>query len=199
MIADTPIIAAKRSPELLEYLLHRRSCPLKLLKDPGPSDEQIEAILRAAARIPDHGKLAPWHFIVFRGNARKKAGEFLKSAFAAQNPEAVPEKLELEAGRFLLAPVVIAVISRIKEGKTPEWEQILSAGAACMNLCLAANALGFGTNWLTDWPAYSDVFKKSIGLNETDRIAGLIYIGTPSDMPSERPRPEMKDVITYWA
>jgi nitroreductase len=167
---------------------------------PGPDKVQIETILRAAARVPDHGKMFPWHFIVFEGAARAQVGELLAKAWQAENPEQTePAKLELEAARFTRAPLVIGVISRMREGKHPLWEQILSAGAACQNLCLAANGLGFGTNWLTEWYSYSPAFKAALGLDARDHVAGFIYIGTATAMPEERDRPDMAAITTHWA
>ena len=140
---------------MISTLLSRRSTPIKHLGGDAPSAEQIQQILQAASRVPDHNKLAPWWFVVFEGDARKEFGEtVLRKAYLAEEPEAAPSKLDLEAERFMRAPLVVAVISRIKEGKAPQWEQILSAGACCYNLCLAANALGFATNWFTEWVAY---------------------------------------------
>lgn len=192
------IIAARKSPELIEYLLKRRSVSIKNMGEPGPSSGQVETILRAAARVSDHGRMFPWYFIVFAGETRREAGELLKRAWRAEEPEAASAKLELEAERFLRAPAVVAVVSRVRRGKHPVWEQVLSAGAACQNLCLAANSLGFGTSWVTEWYAYSSVFKQGLGLDTQDHIAGFIYIGTPKEMPEERERPDMDSIITLW-
>lgn len=152
-----------------------------------------------ASRVPDHNKLAPWWFVVFEGDARAKFGELLRKAYLLEDKEAAPAKLDLEAERFLRAPLVIAVISRIKEGKAPQWEQMLSAGAACYNLCLAANALGFGTNWVTEWTAYNEDIRKALGCDERDNIAGFIYIGTQSEKPEERERPVLADIVNSWS
>jgi nitroreductase len=192
------LIAAESSSELLEYLQKRRSVSIKLMAEPGPDRAQIETILNAAMRVPDHGKMFPWHFIVFEGDARKQAGELLKKAWLEQEPDAQPAKLDLEAERFTRAPVVIGVVSRVREGKNPLWEQILSAGAAAQNLCLAANALGFGTCWVTEWYSYSEAFRKSLGLDGRDNIAGFVYIGTPSQMPEERDRADPTRITTFW-
>lgn len=192
------VIAAKPSAEMLDYLLKRRSVPILNIGDPGPDKAQIETILKAASRVPDHGKMFPWYFIVFEGDAREKIGDALEKAWLSENPDAAPAKIELERGRFMRAPLVIAVISRIRKGKKPLWEQILSSGAACYNLCLAANALGYGTNWVTEWYAYNDVFRKELGLDGRDHVAGFIYIGTPKQPPEERPRPELDQIVTYW-
>ena len=192
------IIAAKKSPEMMDYLLHRRSVPINQLRTPGPDDAQISDILKTAARTPDHGKLFPWYFIVFKDHARKQAGDLIAQAWQKQNPDASPAKLDLERERFLRAPLVIGVISRIRPGKYPLWEQVLSAGAVCYNLCLAANAQGFGSNWLTEWYAYDKTFRAGIGLDERDHIAGLIYIGTAHTPPEERERPLLERIVTYW-
>ena len=186
------------SQEFLQYLLTRRSSKLASLSAPGPTHEQTETILKIASRVPDHGKYAPWYFIVLEGDARFQAGNLLKQAYKTENPDAADAKLDLEAERFLHAPLVIAVVSRIKYGKHSQWEQILSAGAACMNLCLAANALGYGTNWLTEWYSYSPDFKKSMGLDDRDHFAGFIYIGTQTEANEERERPDLENIVTYW-
>lgn len=196
---STAIRTAEASPDMLDCLLRRRSVPLKDLTGPGPDAAQIETILRAAMRVPDHGRLFPWHFVVFTGDARMQAGDLLRQAWLAQEPDASPDKLDLEAARLMRAPTVIAVVSRIREGKPPMWEQILSAGAACHSLCLAANALGFGTNWLTEWFSYSPAFKAALGLDGRDNIAGFVYIGTPATPPEERERPDPAQITTFWS
>lgn len=198
-LPPAPLYCGHPEPALATYLLRRRSCPLKNMTGPGPDAAQVEMILRAAARVPDHGKMAPWHFIVFAGDARAQAGALLAAAWAQENPDqAEPAKQELEAARFTRAPLVIAVVSRMREGKNPFWEQILSAGAACQNLCLMANALGFATNWLTEWYGYSPAFKAALGLESRDHIAGFIYIGTAAAPPDERERPDMAALTTWW-
>lgn len=183
----------------INALLTRRSTAIKNLVEPGPSPEQIETILRAASRVPDHNKLAPWWFVVFEGDARAQFGEVLRKAYLKEDADAAPAKLDLEAERFLRAPLVIAVISRIKEGKAPQWEQILSAGAACHNLCLAANALGFASNWVSEWTAFNEDVRAALGCDERDNIAGFIYIGTQAEKQEERERPALEDIVTAWA
>lgn len=194
----TSIIAGKNSPELFDYLSHRRSVPVRDLTGPGPDEAQIKSILAAACRVPDHGKLFPWHFIIFHGEARLKMGAVLKDALSRKDPSAPAEKLQQEESRFMRAPVVVAVISRIRPAKHPRWEQYLSAGAACQNLCLAANALGFGTNWLTEWCAFDPHVHQALGLDSRDRIAGFIYIGNIANMPDERPRPDPQALTSWW-
>jgi len=192
------IFAGRPCPDMLAYLHKRRSVSVKHLSAPGPDAAQLEAILKAASRVPDHGKQFPWYFIVFDGDARVQAGAALEKAWRATHPDEAPAKLELEAERFTRAPLVIAVVSKIRQGKRPVWEQILSAGAACQNLCLAANALGFATNWLTEWYSCDDTFRSEIGLGANEHFAGFIYIGTAAQMPEERDRPDLAQIVTYW-
>ncbi len=192
------IIAAQNSEEVLDYLLKRRSVPVKQLGAPGPDEGQIKTILQAASRAPDHGKLCPWYFLVFSGEAREQVGEIIEWAWREQDNKAAPAKLELERERFMRAPVIVGVVSRIRKAKHPMWEQILSAGAVCQNLCLAANALGFGSNWVTEWYSYNESFRSELGLDEQDHIAGFIFLGTPAEQPAERDRPELNDLVTFW-
>lgn len=197
-MSTNSVFSGKSCKKTRAYLQNRRSCPLKMMGDQGPDKDEINGMIEIASRVPDHGKLCPWHFIVFAGEARQQAGALLREAWLAENPDAAPAKLDLEAGRFMRAPVVIAVVSRIKRGKHPQWEQILSAGAACQNLCLAANTMGYGTNWLTEWYGYSDHFKAAMGLGAQDNFAGFIYIGSVAAQPEDRPRPDINEITTFW-
>jgi nitroreductase len=187
-------------PHLLDVLLRRRSVKPQMLMDPGPSDDQIELILRAAARVPDHKKLAPWRFIVFAGAARARFGDVLAQAVLAEDVEPPsPARLDSERGRFLRAPLVIGVVSRVVASKgAPEWEQVLSAGAATYNLCLAANALGFGTCWLTEWYSYSPLVRERLQLGDAERLTGFVYIGTTREPQPDRERPELSSITTRW-
>ncbi len=156
-------------------------------------------ILRAAHRVPDHGKLGPWRFFILRGDARAEFGEVLGAAYLKENPDAFDELIEVEKERFQRAPVIVAVTSRITpEHKIPEWEQTLSSGAACMNMLNAAHALGFAAQWITEWPAYNDDVSRALGVGEHERIAGFVYIGTAAQPPDERTRPEIGDIVTEW-
>lgn len=156
-------------------------------------------MLRAASRVPDHGRMNPWYFIVFEGEARAQAGEIIVRAFAKNNPEAREDKIETERGRFLRAPLVVAVVSRVRTGKKPVWEQMLSAGAACMNLSLAAHASGYGVNWVTEWYAYDENVRAGLGLDARDHIAGFLYIGKAGEQPEERERPDPATIINRFA
>jgi nitroreductase len=196
---NEPIHAGKQCSQTLDYLLKRRSTSIKNLSEPGPDKEQLETILSAASRVPDHGRLFPWYFMVFEGSARQDIGEIIMWAQKEKDPNTPAAKLELEMQRFMRAPTVVAVVSRIRKGKHPQWEQILSAGAACQNLCLAANALGFGTNWVTEWYSYNPMFRAELGLAHRDNIAGFIFIGSVSEAPQERERPELTDLISFWS
>lgn len=185
------LITAKKSPEVLEYLLGRRSASVKAMGGPGPSADEIQTILQAASRVPDHGKTVPFYFIVFEGPAREEAGKIIASL-------AAPEKAEEESRRFMRAPLVIAVISRERPAKHPRWEQIMTAGAVCQNMLLAASSLGYGAQWLSEWYSYDERFKTALGLDARDNIAGFIHIGTPLEMPLERERPELPKIVTHW-
>jgi nitroreductase len=184
----------------LKLLLTRRSVKPDRLVEPAPSAGEIETMLRAASRVPDHKKLAPWRFIVIEGDARKRLGEV--AALACVEAETAPPseyRLAAERGRFARAPLVIAVVSHVTPHRSaPEWEQILSAGAACFNLCLAANAMGFGTSWITEWVAYNDKVRAALGLEHGERIAGFVHIGTPAEPPEERERPDLASIVTRW-
>ena len=185
--------------EIIDFLLTRRSVTARNLTEPGPSKEQLDMILRAAHRVPDHGKLGPWRFIILKGNARAEFGEILGAAYKKENPDAFDELIEVEKERFQRAPVIVAVTSRITpEHKIPEWEQTLSSGAACMNMLNAAHALGLAAQWITEWPAYNEDVAKALGVGEKERIAGFIYIGTAAQPPDERTRPEISDIVTEW-
>lgn len=184
---------------LLAALETRRSVKPDRLAEPAPSGAELDRILAIAARVPDHKKLVPWRFIVFEGAARAAAGEIFAAACEAEEKEPSPIRLETERNRFLRAPLVVAVVSRVSPRPgAPEWEQILSAGAAAYSLCLAANAAGYGTNWLTEWIAYSPFVKEKLGLAETERIAAFVHIGTPKEKPEERDRPRLADIVTRW-
>jgi nitroreductase len=177
--------------------LSRRSGSAKAMEKPGPTRKQLEEILRAGARVPDHGKLFPWRFVVFEGKARNRFGDILAEILEAEGERA--KHIEEERERFLRAPLVVGVISCAREQiKVPVWEQELSAGAACQNILIASHALGFVANWLTEWYAYHPVVKEKIGMKPGERVAGFIYIGTSSVDLEERPRPELEAIVSYF-
>lgn len=188
------------SRAFFEFLAVRRSVKPDKLLAPGPTPEELASILTVGTRVPDHKKLAPWRFIVFEGEARARMGEVFAAACAAEEKmPPSPVRLDMERARFLRAPTVLAVISSPKPRPgAPEWEQVLSAGACCYNICLAANALGFGTSWITEWIAYSPSVTSALGLAAHERVAGFIYIGRPGEKPDERDRPALADLVRHW-
>jgi len=186
-------------PDALKLLTTRRSFKAVELAGPGPSAAEIDALLTVASRVPDHGKLTPWRFIVFEGEARRAAGAAIAVAFNAKYPDAKPEHVAAEGERLMRAPLVIAVVSRAApHGKIPEWEQVLSAGAAAMSLVLAAHALGYGANWITEWYAYDRGVLDALGLAPHERIAGFVHIGRPPGPPEDRPRPPLDEIVTHF-
>ncbi|MGD9802959.1 MAG: nitroreductase [Hyphomicrobiaceae bacterium] len=186
--------------EVLELLGRRRSAKIALLKEPGPSASELDTILTIAARVPDHKRLVPWRFIVFEGDARARFGDVLAETLKKEATEAPSAmRLEMEQQRFQRAPLVIAVISRVKQAAgIPEIEQLLSGGAATFNLCLAANAMGYGTCWITEWCAFSPGINTALGLTAEERVAGFVYIGTESEKQPDRDRPVMGDIVSRW-
>jgi nitroreductase len=187
-------------PDALELLKTRRSFKAAELTGPAPSAAEIETLLTVASRVPDHGKLVPWRFIVFEGEARRAAGAAIVTAFHAKYPDAKPEQAEAERARLARAPLVIAVVSRAAPHvKIPEWEQVLSAGAAAMNLVLAAHALGYGAAWITEWYAYDRGVLDVLGLKPHEKIAGFVHIGRPPGAPEDRPRPPLAEIATRYS
>jgi nitroreductase len=184
----------------LDLLLTRRSVKPATLGEPGPAPADLDRILTAAARVPDHKAVVPWRFIVFEGDARARFGEVIAEACRSEEREPPSEvRLATERGRLLRAPTVVAVVSRVVPTPgAPEWEQVLSCGAACFSMCLAANALGYGTYWLTEWYAYSAGVHIALGLAENERVAGFIYIGTAKERPADRPRPALATIVSRW-
>lgn len=187
------------APQTLDLLLSRRSGSAKRMKGPGPSGEQIRTLIQAATRIPDHGKLTPWRFLIFKDDARAAFGELLVRALKEIEPGATEERIAQERTRFLRAPVIIGVISRVRDGvPIPAWEQTLSAGAACQTLCIAAHAMGFVANWITEWCAYDPVVGAGLNLAAGERIAGFIYLGHPAEPLEDRPRPTFETIAKEW-
>lgn len=187
-----------RNEKLIEYLKTRRSMPAFQMKEPGPSKEEIQEILTLATRVPDHGKLAPWRFIVMTGDARKRITGELAAIAKADRPDLSADMVQVEETRFLRAPVVIAVVSRAgPHVKIPEWEQIMSAGAVCLNMVMAANALGYVSNWLTEWMAFDERAHRILGVEPGEKVAGFIHIGSTDFPVVERPRPDLADIVTW--
>ena len=192
-----PMLAVRPSAETRALLALRRSANKQFIAAPGPSPEDLDELLEIAARVPDHRKLSPWRFLVFEGEARNRFGDGLAGILSARS---APDN-EVEAARKLLlrAPVVVCVVSSpVHDGRTPVWEQELSAGAVCYNLLLAANASGWAGAWLSEWPAFDADAGKLLGLEDGERVAGFIYLGTATLAPPERPRADMAEKIVRW-
>lgn len=186
----------RSSPQAL--LETRRSGKPRDMVAPGPSRAQLEAIVRVASRVPDHGKLAPWRFVSVGGDRRNLLAAVIVDAYRAGKPDA--GRLEIEAFEQFArqAPTLLVALFSPKESHIPVFEQQLSCGAAIMNLLTAATAHGFVAGWLTGWAAYSDAVRDAFG-SAPERIAGFVFIGTPARDLEERPRPEIDTVLSDWA
>jgi nitroreductase len=185
--------------DAIHLLKTRRSIVARDMGQDGPSTEQLDDILRAGLRVPDHGKLAPWRFIVFEGTSRVQFGGVLERAYLASGMPDEDDRRQFERERFLRAGAVVAVISIVNpESKIPEWEQILSSGAVCQNMLVAAAAHGLAAQWLTEWYAYDDMVRQALRLHENERVAGFMYFGSVVNVPSERVRPEFEDKVSRW-
>ena len=183
----------------LSLLKTRRSGRPRDLAEPGPSATELRQMLEIAIRTPDHGKLNPWRFVHVGQESRDAFAEMLQRAYRLDNPE--PGRLEVEAvERFARqAPELVVALSSPKPSpKIPLWEQQLSCGAACMNLVLAAHAMGYAAGWVTGWAAYNAAVLEALGGGEGERIAGFVFIGTAGAQPEERLRPDYDEVISEW-
>jgi nitroreductase len=184
---------------LQTFLKTRKSASAKAMSGPGPNAEQLQDMLEIAVRVPDHGKLSPWRFVVFTDEARLQVGALFAQRFAELHPDYPAENVNFQKGLFARAPVVVAVISSAAEHiKIPVWEQQMSAAAVCYNLVLAAQALGFDAQWQSDWVAYDAGAKAAMGVTAQEKVAGLIYVGTSSVALEDRPRPDAKALTTFW-
>jgi nitroreductase len=187
-------------PDALQLLKTRRSVKPMELTGPGPTPEEIESLLTIASRVPDHGKLTPWRFILFEGDARLAAGEKIAAVYSADRADATPEQIEFERRRLARAPLVIAVVSSAgTHVKIPEWEQELSAGAAAMSLVIATHAMGYAASWITEWYAYDRRVLDALGLEASERIAGFVHIGRPAKPPEDRERPDLANIVTRYS
>jgi nitroreductase len=183
--------------DAMELLLTRHSATR--LAPPGPDQPALEAMLRAALRAPDHGRLRPWRFVVIPENRREAFGDVLAHSLQAREPGVAPEELARERGKALRAPVIVVAAARMRRGhKIPEVEQIISAGAAAEHVMLAAQAMGFGAMWKTGGPAYDAAVKQALGLDAEDAIVGFLYIGTEAGEASPTPRPTLEGHVSVW-
>lgn len=184
----------------LKLLNDRRSVPSRQLGEPGPDAAQLQALLEAAVRAPDHGKLVPWRFLLIRGDARRHLGDLLAQTTLTNNPDAAPAVVEKDRERFNFAPLIVTVIARIDEAnsKVPAQEQLLAAGCVAYNLLLGAQQLGFGAQWLTGWAAYDPTIRGALGIRSDERVVGFIHIGTAREPAPERLRPDVAGLVTEW-
>jgi nitroreductase len=190
--------ASYESAETLALLARRRSTKIAHFAEPGPSPEQIDALIALSTRVPDHGKLGPWRFVVIDGDARERAGEALAQVIA--HDDGVDDaRLAAARGLFLRAPSCVMVVSSPKPSpKVPEWEQIMSAGAVCFALLLSAHAMGFAGAWITEWPAFDARARKALGLAEHEHVAGFVYLGTAREPATERVRATPEGRVTRF-
>ncbi|HEX6832629.1 MAG TPA: nitroreductase [Rudaea sp.] len=185
----------------LDFLESRRSVPSRQLGEPAPSPQQLDELLRAAVRVPDHGKLVPWRLLLIRGEAKTLLGERLATLHQHLDPDIAQAQLTKDRERFTFAPLIVAVIARLDEHhpKVPAQEQLLSAGCVAYNLLLGAQALGFGAQWLTGWAAYDRDAAALFGLSANERIVAFVHIGTAREPAPERARPALEDVVEELA
>ena len=185
----------------INLLLTRRSVLAKALGEPGPNDQQLQTILRAGLRIPDHGRAEPWKIQVLDASAQRALGEFSATLFRSENPKAKDVLIEFERERPQRSPVLLIVSfhpNKQKLTKIPEVEQLLSTGAVCQNILVATQALGYNAQWVTDWPAYHPEIRRFLGHDEETQIVGFIHIGTAAEPPKERPRPDLDSIVSEW-
>lgn len=181
-------------PQVLDFLALRRSASALTLTAPAPDAEELDGLLRLAARVPDHGKLAPWRFIILEGDGKAAFAARLDALAAGRGDAALSAKL----GKLKVPPLAVAVIASPRAGAIPAWEQELSAAVVCANLLYAAQASGYGANWITDWYSYDPEAASVLGLADGERVAGFILIGTPREAPLERERPALAPLVTRW-
>ncbi|MCG8507122.1 MAG: nitroreductase [Sphingomonadales bacterium] len=187
------------NPETLDLIMCRRSVVARNMVPPGPDAEALQKILTAGMRVPDHGKLAPWRFLVFQGAARARFGDLIADAYTEETGQTSGPTLKGLRGFPAQAPVLVTVASVPSDAKPiPDWEQRLSAGAVCQTLLIAAHALGYVGQWLTGWAAYSDGVHRRLELPEGARIAGFLFFGSQGEAPAERARPAFDDIVTHW-
>ncbi|MCB4771746.1 nitroreductase [Ancylobacter sp. Lp-2] len=185
--------------DALRLLKLRKSPKIFDIAAPGPNVAELDEMLTIASRVPDHGKLAPWRFVVFEGEARDRAGAVIAEVFQKDVPEADADRVNIERSRLSRAPLVVAVVSKAAPHvKIPEWEQLMSGAAACTLLVLAANALGYVATWLTEWYAYDARVRAAFGLSADERIVGFVHIGTLARPQEDRPRPALADIVTRF-
>jgi nitroreductase len=182
------------APEVLAFLATRRSASAVTLAEPAPSADELDILLRLATRVPDHGKLSPWRFVVLEGQDKADFAAKLEALALSRSDQTAAAKL----AKLKIPPLAVAVISAPKPAAIPEWEQVLSAGAAATTLLYAALAMGYGANWITDWYAYDPRANAILGLEAAEKVAGFLLIGTPREPPLERERPQVAPLVSRW-
>jgi nitroreductase len=187
-------IPLSAQPDVLRFLALRRSTSAMTLTEPAPSPQELDALLRLAARTPDHGKLSPWRFVILEGASKAAFADRLEALARGRGDERAAAKL----GKLRTPPLGVAVISSPRPGEIPEWEQLLSAGAVCTTLLYAALAMGYGSNWITDWYAYDEEARAVLGLAPQERVAGYVFLGTAREAPLERERPNVDGLVSVW-
>jgi nitroreductase len=187
--------------EAIDLLTTRRSVLVRQLGEPGPSQDELNRILEAGMRVPDHGKIGPWRIQVINKAGQAALGELCARLYRQEHGERANDKMvEFERERPARAPILLAITARLEIPHTiPELEQRLSGGALCMNILNAAHALGYGAQWLTEWPAFNAEVKKLLGHDPSTDIIGFIYIGTPKAEPKVRDRPSLEAVVSEWS
>ena len=187
--------------EAIELLRTRRSVLVRNLSDPGPSKEELNAIIEAGLRVPDHGKIGPWRIQIITDKGQRKLGDIFARAFKKEHGDrATDPMIEFEKNRPNRAPCLLVITSNIiVPHKIPEMEQKLSGGALCMNILNAAHALGYSAQWLTEWVSYNAEIKVALGHDPSVDIIGMIYIGTPLEQPQQRARPSINTVVSEWS
>jgi nitroreductase len=184
----------------LDFLNARRSTPSRSLGEPGPTPAQLDELLAAAIRVPDHGKLTPWRMLLIRGDTRRRFGDLLAQIHIRKEPDLAEAQLVKDRERYNFAPLIVAVIARIdaQHAKIPAQEQLLSAGYVAYNLALGAQGLGFGAQILTGWAAYDRDVAALLGLADNERVIAFVHIGTAQEPAPERVRPQVADVVREW-
>jgi nitroreductase len=193
---NEPAAAAQESLETLALMARRRSAKVAHLAEPAPTGADLDALIDLAARVPDHGKLGPWRFVVIEGDARARAGAGVARAIEA---DADAGRIEAARALFLRAPACVMVVSSPKPNvKVPEWEQVLSSGAVCFAMLLGAHAMGYAGCWLTEWPAFDARVRAALGLSDEERVAGFVYLGSAREPAIERVRADAASRITRF-
>ncbi|MCB4770206.1 nitroreductase [Ancylobacter sp. Lp-2] len=199
LVRDPGFVPPPALEPMIERLAARRSAPLRNLGGPALTEEELDLLFRLALRVPDHGRLVPWRFIVIEGEARAALGARLDQLYARQNPDLPAAKADMWTLYLMRAPLTVVVVSRPDPAaKVPEWNQQLSAGAAGMALTVAASALGLASQWLLKWPGRDREAAALAGVEAGETVAGFIHIGRPTVDSPDRPRPDATSVVSRW-